>query len=111
VNELLKNARWMDGLVWFVVCGFAWLVYETLYRGVPVTTELVATTLVTWGLAGVGFALISGYFSKRTAELKRQQASEIEVEVETPGKPAMDRAARRRAEREAASKKMDGRDK
>lgn len=100
MNSLLKNARWMDGFVWFAVCGFGWLAYETLYLGVPITAGLLAGIFVTWGLAGVGFALMTGYFSVRSEELKRQRAMETETEANTPARPGPDRAARRRAERE-----------
>jgi hypothetical protein len=100
MNKLIKNARWMDGFVWFVVCGFGWLAYETLYLGVPITAGLLATVFMTWGAAGVGFALISGHFSKKSAELKRNQTNKPEVRIEASAEQVPDRAVRRRAKRE-----------
>jgi hypothetical protein len=67
VNELLANARWMDGLVWFVVTGFAWLAYETVYLGAPLSAGLLIQVVVIWGLAGSGYAILSGWFANRAA--------------------------------------------
>ncbi len=69
--NLLKNARWMDGFVWFVVTGFAWLTYETVYLGAPLTIELLLKTALIWGLAAIGYALLSGYFAEKAKKEKQ----------------------------------------
>lgn len=65
LKKLIENARWMDGFVWFVVMTFIWLVYETQFRGVPLTGGLIAYVVVVWALASIGFAILSGYFAEK----------------------------------------------
>ncbi len=70
IADLVRNARWMDGVVWFVVTSFAWLVYETVYLGMPLTAGLLVKVALIWGLASVGYALLSGYFAERAKQRK-----------------------------------------
>ena len=70
IANLVKNARWMDGFVWFVVTSFAWLAYETVYLGAPLTVDLIVKVALIWGLASIGYALLSGYFAEKAKQKK-----------------------------------------
>ena len=70
MNNLLKNARWMDGFVWFVFMSVVWLAYETVYLGGPLSFDLIVKGALTWGLASIGYALLSGYFAERAKQKK-----------------------------------------
>ena len=70
MNNLLKNARWMDGFVWFVLMSVVWLAYETVYLGGPLSFDLIVKVALTWGLASIGYALLSGYFAERAKQKK-----------------------------------------
>lgn len=72
MKKLIDNARWMDGAVWFVLMSFIWLVYETQFRGVPLTGGLLLRVIAVWAIAGAGFAILSGYFAKRFGRDKEE---------------------------------------
>ena len=64
MKKLIENARWMDAVVWFIIMAFLWLVYETVFLENPLKSAVILRSVLVWGLAAIGFAILSGFFAE-----------------------------------------------
>lgn len=113
MKRLLDEAKWMDGAVWTLLMFTVFASVELLLLGAHADAAFWARQIVVWGLAGAGYAVLSGWLGRRRAERDAALAvaSDIAAAEETISQPEPegDRAERRRAAREARKKEKQGR--
>lgn len=68
MKRLIDEAKWMDGAVWTVLMVTVFSAYEIYFRGVVPDGLYWVRQVVIWGLAGAGYAVLSGWLERRRKE-------------------------------------------
>lgn len=113
MKQLLDEAKWMDGAVWTLLMFTVFATIELLLLGAQANAAFWSRQIIVWGLAGAGYAVLSGWLERKRAARDAQTTSAAEpqaaVAAETETPPAGDRAQRRRAAKAARKQQEQGR--
>ena len=111
--RLLEEARWMDGAVWTLLMFTVFASVELLVLDAHPDAGFWTRQAVVWGLAGAGYAILSGWLARKQAE------RDVELATATPEgraedvpdepEPTISRAERRRTAKAAKKKEEKGR--
>lgn len=96
--QLLDNAKWRNGAIWTAVMLALVAFWELRIQGIEPTPEWFVSRLMIWGVAGAGYAILTGWLATRKAA---KSAPAVEAEVGERKFEGPSRAARRAAERAA----------
>lgn len=109
MKRLLAEAKWMDGAVWTLLMFAVFASVELIVLGARADAAFWTRQFVVWGLAGAGYAVLSGWLARRRAQWvattdaapQPAMAESSRGGPEADPEPVSDRAERRRAAREA----------